>query len=123
MRLTFLNRARETTKLIQAFNSSEPTFIVVYGRRRCGKSTLLQHIAREKDIYYLADQQEAPLQIKSLANEIGRHIPGFNQVIYPSWEVLFNALQKQAQPGVSLILDEFPYLVQKSPELPSILQK
>ena len=123
MRLQFLNRTREISKLTRALSSSEPTFVVVYGRRRCGKSTLLQHIAREKDIYYLADQQEAPLQIKSLAAEISRRIPGFDQVSYPSWEVLFNAVQNQAQRGTTLILDEFPYLVQKSPELPSILQK
>lgn len=123
MRLQFLNRTREISKLTRALNSAEPTFIVVYGRRRCGKSTLLQHIASENDIYYLADQQEAPLQIKSLANEISRRIRGFDQVSYPSWEVLFNSVQNQAQPGTTLILDEFPYLVQKSPELPSILQK
>ena len=97
MRLQFLNRTREISKLTRALSSSEPTFVVVYGRRRCGKSTLLQHIAREKDIYYLADQQEAPLQIKSLAAEISRRIPGFDQVSYPSWEVLFNAVQNQAQ--------------------------
>lgn len=123
MRLNFLNRTREIAKLKRALNSSEPAFVVMYGRRRCGKSTLLQHIAREKDIYYLADQQEVPLQIKSLSCEISRHISGFDQVTYPSWEILFNAVQNQAQPGMSLILDEFPYLVQKSPELPSILQK
>jgi len=123
MRLKFLNRTREISKLTRALNSAEPTFIVVYGRRRCGKSTLLQHIVSEKDIYYLADQQEAPLQIKSLAGEIGRQIPGFDQVSYPSWEVLFNAVQNQAMPGIILILDEFPYMVQKSPELPSVLQK
>jgi AAA+ ATPase superfamily predicted ATPase len=123
MRLKFLNRTREISKLTRALNSDEPTFIVIYGRRRCGKSTLLQHIASAKDIYYLADQQEVPLQIKSLAGEIGRHIPGFDQVSYPSWEVLFNAVQQQATPGIALILDEFPYMVQKSPELPSILQK
>lgn len=123
MRLQFLNRTREISRLTRALNSAEPAFIVVYGRRRCGKSTLLQHVAGEKDIYYLADRQETPLQIKGLANDISRHIPGFNQVDYPSWEVLFNSLQKQAQRGTTLILDEFPYLVQNSPELPSILQK
>jgi AAA+ ATPase superfamily predicted ATPase len=123
MRLPFLNRKREITKLTRALNSSEPAFIVVYGRRRCGKSTLLQHITRKEDIYYLADQQEPPLQIKSLAAEISRQIPGFDQVVYPSWDVLFQAVQNQAQQGVTLTLDEFPYLVQKSPDLPSILQK
>jgi len=123
MRLPFLNRKREIAKLTRALQSSEPSFLVVYGRRRCGKSTMLQHIARTNDIYFLADQQEVPLQIKSLANEIGRHIPGFDQVTYPSWEVLLEAVQNQAQAGAALILDEFPYLVQKSPELPSIIQK
>ena len=122
-RLPFLNRKREITKLTRALNSSESAFIVVYGRRRCGKSTLLQHITGKEDIYYLADQQESPLQIKSLAAEISRQIPGFDQVVYPSWDVLFQAVQNQAQQGVTLILDEFPYLVQKSPDLPSILQK
>ncbi|BCO09753.1 ATPase [Desulfolithobacter dissulfuricans] len=123
MRLQFLNRAREVARLGRALNAADPALIVVYGRRRCGKSRLLQHIARKQDIYYLADQQEAPLQIKGLAAEIGRHVPGFDQVAYPSWEVLFNALYNQARHDIALILDEFPYLVQKSPELPSILQR
>ena len=123
MRLPFLNRTREIAKLNRALNSSEPTFIVIYGRRRCGKSTLLQHVIKKNDLYFLADQQEVPLQIKSLAAEICRQVPGFDQVVYPSWDILFRAVQNQAPPGTTLILDEFPYLVQKSPDLPSIIQK
>lgn len=61
MRLSFLNRTREIAKLNRGFNSSEPVFIVIYGRRRCGKSTLLQHISKKNDIYFLADMQEIPL--------------------------------------------------------------
>ena len=123
MRLHFMNRTRELTKLTRVLGSSDPSLVVIYGRRRCGKSTLLQHIAKETDIYFLADQQEAPLQIQALAVETGRTIPGFGQVNYPSWEILLSALQRQAKRGIILILDEFPYLVQKSPELPSIIQK
>lgn len=123
MRLNFLNRKKEIAKLDRAFSSPEPAFVVLYGRRRCGKSTLLQHVARKTDIYYLADQQETPLQMQSLAREIGRTVSGFDQVSYPSWEVLFTAIQNQAIPGTALILDEFPYLVRKSPELPSVIQK
>ena len=118
-----MNRIREIAKLTRVSTSPDPSLVVIYGRRRCGKSTLLQHIAKKTDIYFLADQQEAPLQIQGLAVEIGRAIPGFGQVNYPSWEVLFSALQRQAQSGTTLILDEFPYLVQKSPELPSVIQK
>ena len=123
MRLQFLNRTREISKLTQVLGSPDPSLVVIYGRRRCGKSTLLQHVAQKTDIYFLADQQEAPLQIQSLAVEIGRIIPGFGQATYPSWDVLLSALQHQSKKGITLILDEFPYLVQKSPELPSIIQK
>lgn len=123
MRLNFLNRKKEIEKLDRALCSPEPAFVVLYGRRRCGKSTLLQHVARKTDIYFLADQQETPLQMQSLAREIGRTVSGFGQVSYPSWEVLLTAIQNQTPPCTSLILDEFPYLVQKSPELPSVIQK
>ena len=123
MRLHFMDRKREIAKLKRVFASRDPSLVVIYGRRRCGKSTLLQHTARKTDVYFLADQQEVPLQIQGLAVEIGRTIPGFGQVNYPSWEVLFSALQRQTKSGTILILDEFPYLVQKSPELPSIIQK
>ena len=123
MRLHFMNRTREITKLTRVLGSPDPSLVVIYGRRRCGKSTLLQHVAKKTDIYFLADQQETPLQIQSLAVEIGRTIPGFGQVNYPSWEVLLSSLQHQAKKGSTLVIDEFPYLVQKSPELPSIIQK
>ncbi|MBU8910750.1 MAG: ATP-binding protein [Desulfobacterales bacterium] len=118
-----MNRTREITKLTRVLGSPDPSLVVIYGRRRCGKSTLLQHVAKKTDIYFLADQQEAPLQIQSLAIEIGRTIPGFGQANYPSWEALLSVLQHQAKKGTTLIIDEFPYLVQKSPELPSIIQK
>lgn len=123
MRLHFMNRTREITKLTRVLGSHDPSLVVIYGRRRCGKSTLLQHVPKKTDIYFLADQQESPLQIQSLAIEIGRTIPGFEQANYPSWEALLSVLQHQAKKGTTLIIDEFPYLVQKSPELPSIIQK
>lgn len=97
--------------------------MVVYGRRRCGKSTLLQEIVRSDDMYYLADRREASLQIQSLAVEIARQISGFNEVDYPSWQALLQTLNVRSKPGFCLLLDEFPYLVQVSPELPSLVQK
>jgi len=123
MRLRFMNRTRELSKLKRVLVSADSSLVVIYGRRRCGKSTLLQRVVKKTDIYFLSDQQEAPLQIQSLAREIGRTIPGFGLVNYPSWEVLLSGLQHQAKKGTTLIIDEFPYLVQKSPELPSIIQK
>ena len=122
MKLDFLNREKEAVRLKRTLGAGDACFVVVYGRRRIGKSTLLQKIIDDHDIYYLADQRNASLQIVSLAEEISRVIPGFADVNYPSWKSLFSTLNARVQKKITLVLDEFPYLVQMSPELPSILQ-
>ncbi|WP_049824364.1 ATP-binding protein [Desulfurivibrio alkaliphilus] len=63
------------------------------------------------------------MQRQALGVEIGRLVPGFGEVQYPSWEVFFNAAANQLPAGATLVLDEFPYLVQNAPELPSVMQK
>ena len=65
MKLDFLNRQSELKRLKRTIESGEAFFAVLYGRRRCGKSTLLQKITGDSTIYYLADQQESKLQIES----------------------------------------------------------
>ncbi|MCP5005230.1 MAG: ATP-binding protein [Planctomycetes bacterium] len=117
-----MNRQKEISVVNKAIKETESVFIVIYGRRRCGKSTLLQNISRKQDVYYLADQREAPLQRHALANEIERTIPGFAAVQYPSWDIFLASINDRIKPNSCLILDEFPYMVQSSPELPSIIQ-
>ena len=56
MRLPFLDRTRELTRLRRALSRPGGSLIVVYGRRRCGKSRLVQEALRERrHAYYLAD--------------------------------------------------------------------
>ncbi len=62
------------------------------------------------------------LQMRNLVTEIARMLPGFDDVVYPNWDAVFTQLSRRCRPGIVLILDEFPYLVAESPELPSILQ-
>ena len=123
VKLRFLDRADEQKRLARALKADGGALAVVYGRRRCGKSTLIQHGVGGADVYYLADQKEPPLQIKDLAAEIDRIIPGFSSATYPTWDSLLRSLDNQLERRISLYLDEVPYLVQLSPELPSLLQK
>jgi len=123
VRLRFLNRTDERKRLARALKAEGGALAVVYGRRRCGKSTLIQTAVGGRDVYYLADQKEPALQIKDLAVEIDRLVPGFSSAIYPTWDSLLRSLDQQLDRRISLCLDEFPYLVQHAPELPSQLQK
>jgi len=73
-------------------------------------------------IYFAADLREASLQIEALAQRIEGTIPGFATPLYPGWDSLFRNLNSVLRSRITLCIDEFPYIVKNSPELPSILQ-
>ena len=120
--MEFVDRIEETKRLMQVLSANKSTFTVIYGRRRLGKSTLITRALRETDVYYSADQTDAGLQREVLAKMIASIIPGFDKVIYPNWNVFFDTLNDRTTIKFTLCIDEFPYLVGSSPDLPSILQ-
>jgi Predicted ATPase (AAA+ superfamily) len=120
--MKFVDRIEESQRLKKVLNADKSTFTVIYGRRRLGKSTLMTKMLRNKDVYYLADQTDAGLQREVLAKMISTIIPGFDTVIYPNWNVFFDTLNDRTTEKFTLCIDEFPYLVGSSSDLPSILQ-
>jgi len=119
----FIDREKEIARLQQALQREKPRLIVVYGRRRCGKTALLRHILPHNAISIAADLREPPLQIAALAKQIDKLIPGFSKPVYPDWESILNNLNLTLRERTTLCIDEFPYLVKNSPDLPSIIQK
>lgn len=121
--MNFVNRIEEQERIRKILSQNKAGFIVVYGRRRCGKSTLVKRILREKDIYFVADQTESTQQIALLSQTIAINVPGFDLVKYPAWEALFTTLNQRLIERITLCLDEFPYMIKSSPGLPSVIQK
>jgi AAA+ ATPase superfamily predicted ATPase len=124
VRLPFLDREPELARLSAALARPSVTLVTVYGRRRLGKSRLVQRILDPtKDVYYVGDARDAAVQRAALAREIGRVVPSFDAVAYPGWDELLERFWHEAAAGAVLALDELPALVASSPELPSLLQK
>lgn len=121
--MKFVDRTEEITRLKNSLDSGKPSFIAIYGRRRLGKSTLIKKVLHASDIYFLADKSESQHQRQLLAEVISFKIPEFSSVEYPDWETLLRQLNLRTSEKFTLCLDEFPYLVEQAPELPSILQK
>ena len=115
MTTPFYNRADEQNRLRRAMSAPGGALAVVYGRRRCGKSTLLQHVISHQDVYYLADQKEPALQIRDLAAEADHAVPLFSTAGYATWDALLLNLNDRLDRRIALCFDEFPYLVQQSP--------
>lgn len=118
----FVNRETEISRLQRILNQNTAQLVVIYGRRRGGKSTLLRQIVDNNTVYFSADLSEAPVQIRSLAERIEDVVPGFSAPVYPGWDSLFRSLNRSLKEKVTLCIDEFPYLVKNSPELPSLIQ-
>ena len=123
--MEFLGRQREMERLSRALRRDKRQFIVIYGRRRVGKSTLIKKMMDfdRGDIYFLADQTAEANQRQLFAGVVASKISGFDLIAYPSWEILLRSLNRQTGKRVVVCLDEFPYLVKSCPSLPSVIQK
>ncbi|MBN2396267.1 MAG: ATP-binding protein [Candidatus Atribacteria bacterium] len=121
--MKFLNRKKEIAGINKSLSFDEARLIVVYGRRRLGKTRLLQQIKGNKTLYFVADQREKTMQIESFVKTLSSRFSGFDSVKYPDWESVFYMLNQHSDEKFVLIIDEFPYLVKNAPELPSLFQK
>ena len=121
--MNFVDRIEETARLRDALSREKFSLVVVYGRRRLGKSTLIKRGLSDSDVYFLSDRSEGQHQRILLAKVVAQVFPDFDKLVYPDWESLFRAVNYRTDKRFTLCLDEFPYLVEQSPELPSVLQK
>jgi len=123
----FFGRDQELSRLHQEFAAKRPSLLVVYGRRRVGKSELLKEATTGRPhIIFQATRVTSDLNLETFKAEIARSLgsdallDGLNE-----WMGVLTYLARKAGdiPGLVVVLDEFPYLVDTNPALPSIVQK
>jgi len=101
---------------------------IVRGRRRQGKSFLLRRLANACNGFYHQALEEEPTQAREgLGAALGQHLGvAGGRLAFDSWAQAVDALadQKATRDNPALVvLDEFPYMLDHSPELQSILQR
>jgi AAA+ ATPase superfamily predicted ATPase len=123
----FVNREPELAALERIFISGKAEMFVLYGRRRVGKTELLQHFCEGKQcIYFLASQLRDTDNLRQMT-EIVRHTlkdPLLDTLTFNDWEsVLVYLAQKPSDERLLLVLAEFQYLCEDNRALPSIVQR
>ena len=123
--MEFLDRVEERRRLNRFLSATDGALACLYGRRRVGKSRLIEEVVKGNTavVSFVADKSEASLQRERLARDISAVLPGFADVRYDNWGALMERWAHDAPSGAVLIIDELPYLVERSPELPSVLQR
>jgi len=126
--MAFLDRERELAMLEGLWGSSQAEFLVLYGRRRVGKTHLLEHFfSHRQRAHYVATEKVAAEQLREVTDQIEQltQDPLLAQQPLASWDAVFTYLGQVAMRvgRLAIVLDEYQYLVGASPDLPSILQR
>ena len=123
--MNFLGREKEILVLEKEY-ARDGGFVVIYGRRRIGKTTLIKQFIKSKTAFYFLATKEVEFQsMKRFAGVIARTTGNsvLQKAAFSDWLDLFQAVAdyKPNEKKV-LVIDEFPYLVKVNDSFPSILQ-
>lgn len=123
----FINRERELAALKEQYAAKGASFVVVYGRRRVGKTTLIREFIKDKPaLYFPASEESDRENQKDFMNRLVEWM-GLDPHEAPAYETWYDIIglflkAKKGQKKI-LVIDEFPFLVKSNPAFPSILQK
>lgn len=123
--IQFINRKKELEFLENQIKKPS-SFVVLYGRRRVGKSELIkQFIKNKKAIYLLSTQEVEKEVIESFSAEISKYFKDSALKVNPfsKFRQIAEYLKDKNTTDLILVIDEFPYLVDANKAIPSILQK
>jgi AAA+ ATPase superfamily predicted ATPase len=117
----FVDRDVELDQLTDCYESETADLIVIYGRRRLGKSELVRQSIADRDdaVYYQAVESTAPNQLEQFIDTASAQFPSLRNV-RRDWEVLLESLGEE---NAVVVIDEFPFLIEEDDSLPSRLQR
>lgn len=120
----FIGREKELAILEELYTSSRFEFLVLYGRRRVGKTSLLvEFMKKHKVIFFSAQEKNNALNLQDFSRCVQTYFDGMSFTTFADWEQAFNYISKKSQNDKTvLVIDEFPFIASEYPAIKSILQ-
>ena len=123
--MQFINRERELSALKKFWQEKNAQLIVIYGKRRVGKTELIKQFIREKPhIYFLAQKINEHENLKLLGEAAGEYFD--NDILkrkgFENWKWVFEYLRKNVKERTVFVIDEFPYLAEANKGISSVFQ-
>ena len=123
----FVDRKNEIEFLNKEYNKKESSLIILYGRRRIGKTSLIKEFGKNKNMIYFLATEESEFQNREMFKNV--IVNNFNNELLKSikvdnWDILFKTIITEKRNSKKVIvLDEFQYLGKANSSFPSIFQK
>lgn len=120
----FIGREEEMELLQDLYASNKFEFLVLYGRRRVGKTSLLREFTKDKNsIYFSCQEKNDSLNLSDFSSIVQSHFEGSSYGDFSNWQSAFAYISdKSVQERTFLVIDEFPYVALENPSIKSILQ-
>lgn len=126
----FVGRERELQLLDDLWARPEAQFLILYGRRRVGKTSLLTHWMQRSGVralYWVAEPTSAHAQLRAFSQAVynfaNPQTPAPAEFSYANWEQAWQQIANLASSHrLAFFLDEFTYLLQSDPSLAGKLQ-
>lgn len=125
----FVDRDAELRALEREYVREGSSFVVVYGRRRVGKTELISQFIRDKRVlYYLATEEPELQNLESFQSVAADFLQSdlLRTARVSRWEDVFREIARACGPAgerAVIVIDEFQYLGRANPAYPSIFQR
>ena len=127
--MRFVGRDRELKKLNELYQEEEFQFVVIYGRRRVGKTMLINEFLKKKrSAYYMAVEGTSKENLSGISKVLlAEKNEEFYMPEFPDFESLLSYIDHLCkntddQERLVIAIDEFPYLAGSYPAISSMLQ-
>jgi len=118
-----VDREKETNFLQEKWREKNRQFIVLYGRRRTGKTELINHFNEDKNsIYFLADERSIKDNLERFSEKASNKFDDIKPQP-ENFDELFQYITNRSEKPIVVAIDEFSYLVDTDETIPSIFQR
>lgn len=123
----FIDREQEMETLAEEYNREGSSLVIMYGRRRVGKTTLISEFIKGKNALFFLASQESEAQNRNLFKEKAAEFINsdlLRNATVSDWDTIFKAIietKHKAKPII--VIDEFQYIGKSNRAFPSIMQR
>jgi len=123
----FIDRTEDLAFLQSQYDGADASLVILYGRRRVGKTSLISEFGKDKNmLYFLATEESEAANRRQFKDLVAAYTGNelLKNAAVDNWEVIFSALsQYKASKRKLIVIDEFQYIGKSNPSFPSVFQR
>ncbi|MCQ2458528.1 MAG: ATP-binding protein [Clostridia bacterium] len=123
--MSFFCREDELRKMQRRYDSDRWECVIIYGRRRVGKTALINEFCKGKaTIYFSALNASMQENLRALSKAIYQYMHPETEAYpeYPTFESALDEVTRLGSERIVFVIDEYPYLAKSEPSISSRLQ-